>query len=274
MTTPIVMIVGPAGSGKDTVAGMLAEHGGVCIAQADPMKRFAREVFKFTDDQLWGPSENRNAPDPRGTSSDTWEMVYPYFLGGLGGHDQSEYTQLWLNAIGLGRCMPQLLAWFDDHVTTQPTLTPRHVLQTLGTEFGRKLRDDVWVTYAQNTAQRLLEGNLDYDRTVGPISRTSGRTEFVVITDGRFKNEVLATKRAGGMVLKVTGPEATALQGAAGKHQSEQEQNSIPDFWFDGIIWNDKARGLDNLRSTVNLIAESVIKLPPLAFTGFDRISE
>jgi hypothetical protein len=57
---------GSAGSGKDTAANFLVEdHDFKAIALADPLKRFCREVYGFSVEQLWGPSETRNIPDPR-----------------------------------------------------------------------------------------------------------------------------------------------------------------------------------------------------------------
>lgn len=35
------------------------------IALADPMKRILMDVWGFTEQQLWGPSDMRNTPDPR-----------------------------------------------------------------------------------------------------------------------------------------------------------------------------------------------------------------
>lgn len=62
----IIGVVGLAGSGKDTVSDMLQRyHGFRKVAFADPIKRIAREVYDFTDEQLWGPSEYRDAPDLR-----------------------------------------------------------------------------------------------------------------------------------------------------------------------------------------------------------------
>jgi hypothetical protein len=59
-------ISGLAGSGKDTVANMLIEESGFTkVSLADPLKRIARDVYAFTDEQLWGPSEFRNGPDKR-----------------------------------------------------------------------------------------------------------------------------------------------------------------------------------------------------------------
>ncbi len=62
----IVGIVGKAGSGKDTVACVLRDYAPVSIVSlADPMKRFCRDVYGFSEAQLWGPSELRNIVDPR-----------------------------------------------------------------------------------------------------------------------------------------------------------------------------------------------------------------
>jgi hypothetical protein len=62
----IIGVCGRAGSGKDTVADVLVrEHGFVKVSFADPLKRICREVFDFSDEQLWGSSEKRNVPDRR-----------------------------------------------------------------------------------------------------------------------------------------------------------------------------------------------------------------
>ncbi len=66
--TRIVGLCGQAGAGKDTVADFLVlDHSFVKIALADPIKRAAQDWFGFSYEQLWGPSELRNAPDPRFT---------------------------------------------------------------------------------------------------------------------------------------------------------------------------------------------------------------
>jgi hypothetical protein len=62
----LIGILGHAGSGKDTFADRLeATQGFQKIALADPLKRICREVYKFSVEQLWGPSEERNKPDKR-----------------------------------------------------------------------------------------------------------------------------------------------------------------------------------------------------------------
>lgn len=62
----IIGIVGHSGSGKDTMAERLVSRWGfVSVSLADPLKRICQDVFGFTDEQMWGPSEFRNAPDRR-----------------------------------------------------------------------------------------------------------------------------------------------------------------------------------------------------------------
>ncbi len=62
----IIGITGRAGAGKDTIADVLVKsHGFVKVGLADEIKRICKRVFDFSDDQLWGPSAMRNAPDPR-----------------------------------------------------------------------------------------------------------------------------------------------------------------------------------------------------------------
>ncbi len=62
----IISITGNMGVGKDTMADYMVEkYGFIKISMADPFKRIAKEIYEFSDDQLWGPSESRNRPDER-----------------------------------------------------------------------------------------------------------------------------------------------------------------------------------------------------------------
>jgi hypothetical protein len=62
----IIGITGKAGAGKDTVANVLCRtHAFVKISLADPIKDACQEWFGWDNDTLWGPSELRNAIDPR-----------------------------------------------------------------------------------------------------------------------------------------------------------------------------------------------------------------
>lgn len=63
----LIAIVGKAGSGKDTAANCLVNSFDkvYTMALADPLKHFVQDVYQFTDEQLYGPSEKRNAIDAR-----------------------------------------------------------------------------------------------------------------------------------------------------------------------------------------------------------------
>lgn len=91
--------------------------------------------------------------------------------------------------------------------------TPRHAMQTLGTEWGRNLiADDLWI--------RAWRAALS---DVGGMS--------VAVDDCRFPNEAEAVRAAGGLIVRIERPGAGA--GAAG-HSSEDQA-----FKSDAKIQND-----------------------------------
>lgn len=62
----LIGISGMAGSGKDAVASILCDVPRFAkVSLSDPMKEFCQEIFGFDENTLWGPSELRNAIDPR-----------------------------------------------------------------------------------------------------------------------------------------------------------------------------------------------------------------
>jgi hypothetical protein len=95
----IIGITGRAGAGKDTAADVLVERFGfVKVALADPIKRICRDVFAFTDEQLWGASEKRNAPDERYRRADGSFLTPRYALQTLGtGWARACYENVWID---------------------------------------------------------------------------------------------------------------------------------------------------------------------------------
>src|SRR3972149_4012363 len=58
--------MGSAGAGKSTVANRLVKvHGFVEMGLADPMKHFLCDLFDWSPEVLWGPTELKNRGDPR-----------------------------------------------------------------------------------------------------------------------------------------------------------------------------------------------------------------
>lgn len=217
----IVGINGKSRSGKDTVADMMCkEFGFVKVSLADPMKRACAEWFGWSEETLWGESELRNVPD-------------------------AKFVRMLRGALG-----SSIRDWNDEkqEYNTVPTperdeyLTPRHALQQLGTEFGRNCYKDVWVEYLVRVADNLEKGGYAYHNTRGLYSVSS--TDFmspktdVAVPDVRFENEVDGLKKAGAVLIRVKRP-GSGLEGAAGAHVSETEQDGIPDSDFDFVINNE-----------------------------------
>ncbi len=221
----LLAVAGLAGSGKDTVADILAKGNTVKCALADPLKRIVRDVFDFSDDQLWGPSFKRNEPDKR----------YPRPHG----H--------WVN----NKCACCGIPNEEDILHVPCFLTPRYSLQLLGTEYGRHCFPNIWVNYALRVHEKLQIGDCYYDQREGlrwtsSVEGVMTPKKSVVISDTRFKNELTLIQAAGGKVIRIKRP---GVEVPAWQHASETEQMEIPDDEFDYVLDNDGT--LDDLEGKV-----------------------
>ena len=229
----LIGICGRAGSGKTTVADILvSRHGFVSVALADPIKRYCRDAFDFTYEQLWGPSSARNAPDLR-------------FL--------REHTSSAL-AGGCTCCGVDL--WNYDEADKPCYLTPRHALQQLGTEWGRRCYSDVWINYALRVAKEILEGAEYYPTRGTTVEKAEVRASGVVISDVRFPNEVAALRKAGGKIWKTTHGEG--LKGSAGGHSSE---GYIDELEVDAIFSSELE--LEDLPKAVEIFLKETVPEEP-----------
>jgi hypothetical protein len=213
------MFVGKAGSGKDTAAQLVKNlvPGTAPIALADPLKEFARTVFGFSHEQMYGPSSRRG--EPSSWSGETIDHTFEWAKGSF--------------ARETGMPIQCLVRWMSNILTTDRT--GRYILQTLGTEVGRDWNQNVWIDTALKTAGRVL---------------SEENVNLVTITDGRFKNEVLRVKEIGGIVINIRDPDRVSTS----SHVSEKEQDSIPDFWYDAVINNDKSVGLLPLQMKLRIV--------------------
>jgi hypothetical protein len=245
----LIGMSGLANSGKDTAANFMVErHGHAKVALADPIKRFARDLYAFTDQQLWGPSQFRNEPDTRfPREHGPWvELFSP-----VGYRTESNLASAEQGA----KCACCGASGID----SQCFLTPRHVLQQIGTELGRSCYPNTWVDLCIRTAKTLLvDSSARYDQKLGIhpatadiVSAYNSRIRGVSVSDVRFLNEIDAIQAAGGKVIRIVRPGA-GLAGVQGQHLSETEQAGIPDSKFDAIITNDGS--LDVLKEAVEAI--------------------
>jgi len=221
----IVGVIGRARSGKNTVAKIAAEVvPNVCgqlveeLAFADPLKKFCQEVYDFSDEQLWGPSEERNKPDVR----------YPRPHG-------------FVDPTGTGSVVCDKCGKpYDVTSRVCSYLTPREALQTLGTEWGRKCWPDTWLALGIRRARAAeLRGRL------------------VFITDCRFVNEGRVIKEEDGLLWRVERPGTDGASVGVAGHASEMEQESEAMLQLvDVDIINDG--DLDLLRTKVLVACRSI----------------
>lgn len=109
--------------------------------------------------------------------------------------------------------------------------TPRHAMQTLGTEWGRNLiHPDFWV----NIGQRHI------------LHYTNVLDSPVVVDDLRYQNEAAAIRSMGGKIVHVFRPDIRPA--GVGSHSSE---GGLDGFRFDDVIINDGS--LEDLRRDVGL---------------------
>lgn len=144
----------------------------------------------------------------------------------------------------LGGTLEQLEEHKESPVAWLDGVTPRHMMQTLGTEWGRDIvHSELWVRAAMRRAEIM------------------GR---VVISDVRFPNEAEAIRERGGIILRVHRG-ASAASGDA--HRSEMP---LPDHLVHAELRNDG--------SVVDLLALAVDAIerhsaandnaPPVAYVG------
>jgi predicted kinase len=255
---PIILLCGESGSGKDTIAGLLAKnHRTQAIAFADPMKRFAMSVFGFTEEQLWGPSEARNQIDTRFADHEVCNTVLYRIEEAT--PKSSVYKDLRVGSNLQHRSLQSWASRLLKEAQEQGGLSARKMLQLLGTEWGRRISPSMWVDQALDAAEEILHYGRTYHRTTGLSDETGQAPDFVCISDGRFRNEILTMRTLGAQVWKIRSSvnTNTAVAGIAG-HASEAEQRSVPDFYYTHIIDNDKASGLDALEQTVKLAVTGI----------------
>lgn len=192
------------GSGKDTAAARLVEkHGFVAVALADPMKRFCQEVFDFSTEQLWGPSEKRNEDDQR----------YLRCSAVPGARGASYLTPRFaLQRLGTewGRdCYKDV--WVDYCLRVSKGL--------LKNKFCYDQVRGIVTMGGTNIPERVAKG--------------------VVIPDLRFHNEAKKIRDAGGKIWRVKRHVSRIEESYNPSHGSEVELSGMPDDVFDAVLPNE-----------------------------------
>lgn len=235
----IIVLCGVRGSGKNTIADILVrDHGFFDEAFANPLKAMVKHAFPaFTDDDLYGPSKNREREYER------YPLTSCPWCGGGILYDKydSDGTRM-KDRDGHRRCMSD-----PDHDWLPEFVSPRLALQTLGTEWGRRLYTNVWIDAAFERIQKERAVR-DVVYTGAPAPSLPRPTSWV-ITDGRFFNEVRRSRELGAMVVKLT----RGLTDSKDTHASEAEFRSIPDKEFD-LVFNNALLTLEELPREVGYL--------------------
>jgi len=274
--TPIIILAGNAGSGKDTVGSYLvAKYGAVTVAQADPMKRFAAEVFGFSEEQLWGPSSSRNAPDEV-TVGNRLAISHRFVAYTMRAWQEELFGQVIPKHVDRDRAMSVLNHWFEalyHSLENGIPVSPRLALQTLGTEWGRRVSQNMWNEYATDTCLKLLAGGYRYSRIEGLVEDSARPGyDYAVVTDGRFRNEIVLTTTKGGVALRIIreNPDKAAVEAGGIKgHASERELDGIPPHFFTALV--DNSGSLHDLYTVIDHAMVRLYDVPRFDKRRFDR---
>lgn len=210
----IVGIIGKIGHGKDTVADFIRRNAETVYTVrrfADPLKACVAEILNCSVFDL----EDRNFKEkPLGEEYETYVTNDPFLEEHFSAMNRSEFEDfVEINGgdevVIMERYSIQLI-----------TNTPRKMLQTLGTEWGRNMiHPDIWV----NSMMSLYEQSR--------VNGSNGNYPDWLMPDVRFPNEAKAIKDRGGILIKVIRPGVDT-----GSHISEVAVDKIQ---ADHTIIND-----------------------------------
>lgn len=194
-----IVLFGVSRSGKSTLGDQFrARLGHLQLAFADPLKHVCKEIFGFSDHDLWGPSHTR-------------ETRYKHFLFSGWCFECNQ------QCLGPERRLPPnpipsaVLAIQETHIDDDDYwcctqcgaqysryVTPREALKTLGTNWGRRFVGNLW---AQSCFLKM-QPDLSY-----------------VVTDGRFENERWLSHHYGACTVLLL----RALDDSNSPHPSEKD---------------------------------------------------
>lgn len=149
--------------------------------------------------------------------------------------------------------------WTDDHtdgdlkeIVTPAGFSPRHAMQLLGTEWGRRLYPDCWVNHCLSRIYNDFDG-------FTPRKTDSGnffidRTHVAMVTDVRFPNEAEAILHSGGYLIYIDGG---GLSGSTSSHASELAINFLKRYA--DVIINNQEKDSSKLR---NALTQFITDLP------------
>jgi len=137
-------------------------------------------------------------------------------------------------------------------------LTPRLLLQLLGTECGREIiHPNIWVNSLFAEYVHKAEFEADVTSEGNPYRKQVSEESKWIITDMRFPNELEAIKQRNGVIIRVNRPYTTVINGngipATFNHnQFHPSETSLDNAKFDYVI--DNSGNIEELIEKVKTI--------------------
>ncbi|WNM70329.1 deoxynucleoside monophosphate kinase [Myxococcus phage Mx1] len=277
MPLPLILLSGQPNAGKDAVASILVKkHGAVAMSFADPIKRFVHAAFGINHETLWGPSHLRDVDVSwLKTMPELKERAVAAALGEAGNWllgGPSHFVETQSGKFPIKTYSQQKLVFHVGKIFDMETLTTRKLLQEIGTAWGRSVDKNIWVDRAIRDAGYLLDGGCHYWQSAGVVVDPDAPVNypgpnFVVITDGRFRNEIMAVRKLGGEVWSIQNPASEKER----HHVSDVEQKLMPAHFYTATLVNDKSSGLSTLEELVGKIVKD--RYPaPRTWTALDTV--
>lgn len=118
-------------------------------------------------------------------------------------------------------------------------MSPRKLLQYLGTNVFRELYPDIWVDYAIRRYKKIMAYPHADDMKYSPA---------IVISDVRFKNEKRAIEINNGVVWKIVREDHAGASSGIKGHPSEHDLDDVPDSEFAAVL-RARSGDLEGLRN-------------------------
>ena len=221
-------------SGKSTIADILvAKHNFITLSLADPMKQVCKMLFDFSDEQLWGASAFRNAPDPRYNGL-TPRMALINFGTAWG---RGCWTNLWVDySIRMTRQILSGNYFYNEKTGIDFTKKADFVIS------GVVIPD---CRYKNEFEEIQKEGGImiRVKRPIDDFDTFFNKPKKSIFTKTK---EYISTFFANREYFKASDM----------KHSSEQEMAEIPDSKFDYVILNDGT--VEELNLKIDKIIQSL----------------
>lgn len=284
----IIAVSGFSGVGKDEFCKPLVEKfKAVQINLADPAKRHMADVYGFTEEQLFGPSNSRNKGDLRypkdyvkNLGMTPWNDELPEELIGRLDPNKKYWTyEAWNVNEGFNKRHPNAVTgrdnkdvvrtYFVEEGDPEYWLSPREALQIYMMQM-QDLYEDTWIRKAiENHLKYVSDEKWSYSYTnMGGLKIEGKKLGFsgfdfpdklTCIAGIRHAHEIKALRdiKRENCIPFLVRIKSDRVPGPSYNHKSETEQAIIPDSEFDYIIENNGT--IEDLHRKARIMASNLL---------------